>query len=255
MDPSWDPGCLRLTQYDQVGPHFIWLQRMAWRRQCVFFSVGLPWISMRHRFRVLRVLGCSLQPKKRWKIFKLSCLRIEMLKLQSHGIWCFFFVCPPKDRIPSKWFFLAYKWCLNIGYSAWFPFRWPPQLWRWPNVDRARSATCCWSILDLKSSLLRTHHPSITGIGIRELSQPVDWVVVSYIFYVHPHFWGRWTHHFDLPIFLSIGFKLKPPTSWWPKIIWKIHENQANQLKYAKWCRILSNVRVFVEPLSPVSTF
>ena len=49
-------------------------------------EAGLPWISMRHMDRVLRVLGCSLQPKKRWEMFKLSCLRIEMLKLQNHGI-------------------------------------------------------------------------------------------------------------------------------------------------------------------------
>ena len=48
-------------------------------------EAGLPWIWMRH-MTGSSCLYCSLQPKKRWENFKLSCLRIEMLKVQSHGI-------------------------------------------------------------------------------------------------------------------------------------------------------------------------
>lgn len=58
-----------------------------------------------------------------------------MLKVQSHGIWCFNRLSP-KDRIPSKWLFLAYKWCLYRFLSL-VQERWPPQLW-WscPNAHR-----------------------------------------------------------------------------------------------------------------------
>ena len=53
------------TQYGQVGQHFIWLQRMAWRRQCVFF---FPWAFPGTRsgtWRVLRVFIAACSPKKR----------------------------------------------------------------------------------------------------------------------------------------------------------------------------------------------